>query len=253
MLKSTRHSQIKQLVESNGHVTVQELNERLKVSEATVRRDLEQLAQMGWVRRTHGGAVKVERATKEPAILHRQTEYEEQKRRIGEAAATLVQPGHTIFMGSGSTVAAIVPHIGDIDGLTVISNSLPVVNQVAGMTNIELIVIGGMFRQSELSMVGHIAEAAIREFRADMVFMGMRGIDPQHGFTGDYIPETVTDRNIMQIAPTNIIVADHSKLGCVSTVFLAPITAAQILVTDKDASPSIVSELESLGLIVNLA
>ena len=253
MLKSTRQTQIRKLVDRNGHVTVQELNEMLAVSEATIRRDLEALSQMGWVRRTHGGAVKIERARKEPAIVQRQTRFEAEKQRIGKLAAGLVEPGHTIFLGSGSTVHEIARHLHEVADLTVITNSLNVVNELAGAQNVEMIVIGGMLRQSEQSMVGHVAEAAIREFRADMVFMGMRGIDPQHGFTGDYIPETVTDRTIMQIAPCNVIVADHTKLGRVSTVFLAPVTAAHILVTDEDASPAIVEELEALGLTVKLA
>jgi len=252
-MKSVRHAQIKKIVESNGHVTVQELSESLNVSEATVRRDLGELSQMDWIRRTHGGALKVERARKEPAIRQRQNKFGEEKQRIGEAAASLVQPGQTIFLGTGSTVEAIAPHLGTTEGLTIITNSLPVVNLVANLEGIELVVIGGMFRQSELSMVGHIAEQSIREFRADIVFMGMRGIDAQHGYTGDYIPETVTDRTIMQIAPRNVIVADHSKLGRVSTVHIASINAAHLLVTDTKAAPEIVTELEELGLAVMLA
>jgi DeoR/GlpR family transcriptional regulator of sugar metabolism len=128
-----------------------------------------------------------------------------------------------------------------------------VVNELVNCENIELVVIGGMLRQSELSMVGHIAEAAIKELRADKMFMGMRGVSPEHGFTGDYLPEATTDRSILGIAPVNIIVADHSKLGQVSTVFLAPITAAQVLVTDKDAPQEFVAAIEASGLKVHLA
>ncbi len=137
-------------------------------------------------------------------------------------------------------------------GLTVITNALNVINELVECDNIELIVIGGMFRRNELSMVGHIAEQAIHEFRADNAIMGMRGIDPEHGFTSDYMPEAITDRTILSIAPCNIIVADHSKLGRVSAVFLAPITSAHILITDEAAPSEIVSEMKDLGLEVQL-
>lgn len=253
MLKSTRHSQIRQLVDVNGHVTVQELNQLLNVSEATIRRDLDELSEDGLIHRTHGGAVKVEQAGREPPILLRQSEFEAEKRRIGRVAAAMIEEGQTIFLGSGSTVHEIAKNLRCVPNLTVITNAINVVNELLECESVELVVIGGMLRQSELSMVGHIAEAAIKELRADKVFMGMRGVSLQHGFTGDYLPEATTDRTILGIAPTNVIVVDHSKLGKVSTMFLAPISAAQVLVTDKDVPPEYVAALEEQGLQVVLA
>jgi DeoR/GlpR family transcriptional regulator of sugar metabolism len=253
MLKSVRQSKIRVMVEEEGQVTVADLIELLKVSEATIRRDLEELAQQGWVRRTHGGAVRVERARKEPPILHRQTEAADEKQRIGKLAAKCVQVGDTIFLGSGTTVHEVARNLREIPNLTVITNALNVVNELSECENIELIVIGGMFRQSESSMVGHIAENAIREFRADCVFMGMRAIDPKHGFTNDYLPEAMTDRAILDIAPQCIVVADSRKFGRVSTVFLAPVNVAHAIVTDTNISPDILTELQEMGLDVRLA
>ncbi|MCA9943547.1 MAG: DeoR/GlpR transcriptional regulator [Anaerolineales bacterium] len=251
-MKSIRHLQIRDLVNENGQITVAELNDLLKVSEATIRRDLEELDQLGWIRRTHGGAIRVERAEKEPPILQRQDEQSDEKRRIGQAAAQLVQPHQTIFLGSGSTVSMVVPYIQDLP-LTVITNSLPVINQLAGRDSIELIVIGGQFRQSELSMVGHVAEQAIREFRADLVLMGMRAIDAGHGFTSDYVAEAMTDRAILQMAPRCAVMADHSKFGRVSTVFLAPVTAVQTIISDQGLQPELAAELREKGLELILA
>lgn len=253
MIKSARQSKIRQLVEDRGQVSVNELNTLLTVSEATIRRDLEELAQMGWIRRAHGGALKVERAKKEPSILMRQRARSAVKERIGQMAASLVIEGQTIFLGSGSTVEAITPHIRHIPDLTVITNSVPVINHLVGYSNVDLIVIGGMLRQSELSMVGHIAEMAVCEFRADLVFMGMRAIDAEHGFTNDFMPEAMTDRAIIKIAPRCVVVADHTKFGRVSTVFLAPITAVHTIISDKALNPAIVTELQEKGLTVQLA
>jgi DeoR/GlpR family transcriptional regulator of sugar metabolism len=253
MVKSERLEQICQLIDANGHVTVQELNQLLDVSEATVRRDLEELAKNGRVRRTHGGALRLYPASKELPTLRRRAEQQREKQRIGKMAADMVESGQTIFLGSGSTVHEIARHLNDIPNLVVITNALNVVNQLVDHDNIELVVIGGMLRPNELSMVGHIAEAAIKELRADKVFMGMHGVDPQHGFTGNFLPEATTDRAIMSIAPCNVVVADHSKLGKVGTVFLADISAAHVLITGLEADPEFITALEEQDIEVNIA
>ena len=163
-MKIERQTTIRRIVEENDRVTVTELSDRLGVSEATIRRDLEELSSQGVIQRTHGGAVRVEQAAKEPPILQRIGEQHAEKQRIGRYAASLIQEGETVFLGSGTTVLEIANHIPVDKRLTVITNSLPVVNQLARYSHVELIVIGGMLRQSELSMVGHVAEEAIQEF-----------------------------------------------------------------------------------------
>jgi DeoR/GlpR family transcriptional regulator of sugar metabolism len=236
------------MVEQEGRVMVAELSADFDVSEATIRRDLEELDGQGWVQRTHGGAVRIERAAKEPPMLQRIDEQRHEKQRIGMAAAALVNDGDTIFLGSGTTVLEIARYLPEGLNLTVITNSLSVVNELAERSGIEMIVIGGMLRQSELSMVGHIAEQAVREFRADRVFMGMRAIDARHGFTNDYLPETMTDRAILNIAPKVIVVADHNKFGKVSSVLVGPVTLAHMVITDKATPMECVNELQEMGI-----
>jgi DeoR/GlpR family transcriptional regulator of sugar metabolism len=250
LLKIERQTRIRKLVEETGRVTVPELSAIFEVSEATVRRDLEELDGEGWLRRTHGGAVRAERASKEPPIMQRIVEQEAEKKRIGEAAAAMIEPGETIFLGSGTTVQEVARDLPEDIQLTVITNSLPVVNHLANYPNIDLIVIGGMLRHSELSMVGHIAEQAVKEFRADKVFMGMHAIDAHHGFTNDFLPETMTDRAILGIAPQVIVVADHTKFGRVSSVLVVATTAAHMIVTDTEAPQECVAELIEMGIEV---
>lgn len=253
MLKTTRHAQIHELINANGHVTVQELNQLLDVSEATVRRDLEELSKAGHVRRTHGGALRVERTIKELPTLQRRGAQQSEKARIGQMAAGMVQSGQTIFLGSGSTVHEIARQLRGIPNLVVITNAVNVVNELLDHDNIELVVIGGMLRPNELSMVGHIAEAAIRELRADIVFMGMYGVDPQHGFTGNYLPEATTDRTILAISPYVVIVADHTKLGSVGPVFLADINDAQVFISGREARAEHINAMRERDIVVHLA
>jgi len=249
-LKAERLSRIRRLVETNERVTVGELSGQFDVSEATIRRDLEELDGLGWVQRTHGGAVRVERAARELPILERMQEDSAEKGRIGQAAADLIQDGETIFFGSGATVMEVARRLRREIRLTVITNSLPVVNHLADYPLIELIVIGGMFRPSELSMVGHIAEHALGEFRAHRVFMGMHAIDLRHGFSNDYLPETMTDRAILAIAPKVVVVADHQKFGRVSSALVGPLTCAHTIVTGVEAAPEFVQALRDLGIEV---
>jgi DeoR/GlpR family transcriptional regulator of sugar metabolism len=246
-LKIERQAQIRQLAKEKRQVTVTELSSFFGVSEATIRRDLEDLDGQG-LQRTHGGAVWVEQAMKEPPIMQRLPEQAENKRRIGRAAAGLVKDGQTIFLGSGTTPLEIARQLPKSLHLTVISNSLAVVNELADSPNVELVVVGGLFRHSELSMIGHPAEMVVREFRADKVFLGMRAIDIRQGFTNDYMPEILTDRAILAIGSEVIVVSDHTKFGRVSSVFVSPVTAAHIIITDSEISSEIASEIRELGI-----
>jgi DeoR/GlpR family transcriptional regulator of sugar metabolism len=250
LLKVERLNRIRKFVDQQGVVTVSELSKHFDVSEATIRRDLEELNKRGWIRRTHGGALRVERATREPPILLRLNEQSEEKQRIGKAAAHLIQDNETIFLGSGTTVLEIARNLPEGIHLTVITNSLPVVNQLSKQKNIELIVIGGMFRQSELSMVGHVAEQAILEFRADRVFLGIHAVSVRHGLTNDFMPETMTDRAILQIAPQIILVADHSKFGRVSSVLVGSVTEVDTIITDNETPQEIITDINELGIKV---
>jgi DeoR/GlpR family transcriptional regulator of sugar metabolism len=250
LLKTERHDQIKTLIDDQGRVTVPELSSLFCVSEATIRRDLEELNGSGRVRRTHGGAVRASKAPQELPMMQRVAENPTEKEQIGRTAVRLIKNGETIFLGSGSTVIEVARNLpGDIQ-LTVITNSLAVVNQLTSHPGIELIVIGGMLRPSELSMVGHVAEQAVREFRADRVFLGMYAIDVQRGFTNDFPPEILTDRAILNISPQVVVLADHSKFNRVSSMLVAPVTAAEIIITDQGTPDSTVDQLKELGVQV---
>jgi DeoR/GlpR family transcriptional regulator of sugar metabolism len=249
-LKVERLDRIQALISERGSATVQELSNLFGVSEATIRRDLESLNRQGLVRRTHGGAVRAAKAPKEPPMLQRVSEQAAEKKRIGKAAADLIRDGETVFLGSGTTVIEIARHLPAEISLTVITNSLPVVNELANHPGIELIVIGGMLRKTELSMVGHVAEQAVREFRADRVFMGMYAIDAERGFTNDYPPEIMTDRAILGIARQVVIVADHAKFCRVSSMLVAPVTSANLIITDTATPTEIIEQLRDLGVEV---
>jgi DeoR/GlpR family transcriptional regulator of sugar metabolism len=231
-------------------MTVAEVSEELKVSLATARRDLDELASRSRVERVHGGAIPSRFAPPEPAAVHRGVDQAAEKRRIGIAAAGLVRDGETIFVGSGTTTLEVARQIRGRRELTVITNSLHVISALADAPDMTLICLGGLLRSSEMSLIGHMTEAALGDVRANKVFLGVRGLDIEHGLTNAYLPETEIDRLMLRAGREAIVVADHSKIGQMAAGFIAPVSAIHTLVTDKGAPNDFVEVLGERGVHV---
>jgi DeoR/GlpR family transcriptional regulator of sugar metabolism len=248
-----RQKQILSLLSQHGRLSVAEIVSQFSISEATARRDLETLASQGKAQRVHGGVMALEQAPPELSILERESEQADEKTRIGRAAASLVGNHETVFLGSGTTVLEIARNLRDHKNLTVITNSLPVLNNLAGKQEITVVSLGGMLRESELSFIGHITEQALSEVRVDKVFMGTRGVSLENGLTNDYLQETLTDRAILRIGREVIIVADHTKVNRVATVLLAPLSSMHTFVTDSKADKKFVQALKRQEINVIVA
>jgi DeoR/GlpR family transcriptional regulator of sugar metabolism len=246
---SERQRQIFSLLSKQGRLSVTEIVEQFEISKATARRDLESLASQGKAQRVYGGAIVLEQAPPELPILERENEQADEKARIGRATAELIADKETIFLGSGTTVLEVAKNLRNRRNLTVITNSLPVLNALAGIKEITVISLGGMLRDSELSFIGHITELALAEVRVDRVVMGAHGISLEHGLTNDYLQETLTDRAILKIGREVIIVADHTKISRISTVLLAPLTDIHKLVTDRQTPRGFITALKVQGII----
>ena len=245
-----RQQQILQLLERQQRISVAEICATFDVSEATARRDLENLTGQGKLQRVHGGAIALTQAPPESPILQRQNEQTDEKVRIGQAAAALVQPGETVFLGSGTTVLEAARALRGRQDLTVLTNSLPVINALAGAEGITVICLGGMLRESEFSFIGHITEQALAEVRADKALIGTRAISLEHGLTNEYLPETMTDRAILKSGKEIIVLADHTKFGRAATVLLAPLESIHTIVTDQQTPPDFLEAVQARGLRV---
>jgi DeoR/GlpR family transcriptional regulator of sugar metabolism len=165
----------------------------------------------------------------------------------------LIEDGEAVFLGSSTTVLEVAKNLPERRNLTVLTNSLLVINTLAGLPEITLVSLGGVLRKSEHSFIGHITERSLAEVRADKVFFGVRALSLEHGLTNDYLPETLTDRAILGMGGQVIIVADYTKFGRVSTAFLAPLSAMHTLVTDSQAPAEFLSTLEQQGIRIMVA
>ncbi len=248
-----RQKQILTMLTRQGRLSVAEVVERFCISEATARRDLGSIASQGKAQRVHGGILAIDQAPPELAILERTSEQPDEKAQIGRVAADLIGDRETVFISSGTTALEVARNLRNRKHLTVITNSLPVLNMLAGNKDIDVLALGGMLRDSEMSFIGHITEQALAEIRADKVIMGTRGLSLEHGLTNDYLQETLTDRAILRTGREVIIVADHTKLNRVSTALLAPLKSIHTLVTDSKADKKFIQAVKKQGIAVVVA
>ena len=245
-----RQEVIWRFIQDRQRITVPDICEQFLVSEATARRDLDALVEQRRIQRVHGGAIPLRQPPPELPALLRSSKQADDKRRIGIAAANLVLDGDTIFLGGGTTVLEVARQLRSRRNLTVITNSLLILNTLGEVPEITLVCLGGMLRHGEGSFIGHLAEQSLSELRADKVIIGIRSIDSEHGLTNDHLPETMTDRAILGIGREVVVVADHTKCGNVSTSFVAPITAMHTFVTDTATPPDFVNALASKSIRV---
>jgi len=248
MVNGNRLKQTLNLMHQEKRVSITELSQRFNVSIATARRDLDWLAREGKVQRVHGGAILIEKAPPEPPILQRSFEQMNEKAHIGEKAASLIREGETVFLGSGTTVLEAARRLPYFQNLTVITNSLPVVNVLATRTDINLVILGGIFRHSEYTAYGHFAEQALAELHADKVIFGIRAICNGPGLTNDFIPEVQTDRAILKIGREVIILADHTKFNAISIATVAPLSWVSKIITDNQTPAEVIDEMTQLGI-----
>lgn len=249
MLSAQRQQRFLTYITTHQSAKVSELGSTFNVSLATVRRDLKELEDNGLIRRVHGGALLLSDAVESPAE-QRTTVHSSAKQRIGAAAAALVAPNSTIILTSGSTTEAMIPFLAAKSELTVITNALNVAYHLARCPAINVIVLGGWLRHSELSLLGHITVQALHDLHADMVFHGTFGLDPLHGLSGSYMPEVQTDRQLIGAATQLVVLADHTKFGQVGPVRLAPIDAVATVITDTDAPADKIKALRSRNIRV---
>jgi len=250
LLKEERQRLISEAVREQGMVTVAELSARFDVSEITVRRDLSELAERGMLQRAHGGAVTLASRTDEPPVMQRMGLLRPYKERIARAAASLIDDNDSVFIGSGTTTAYLAREICERQNLTVVTNALTVARELATAAGVTTVVTGGMMRDSELSLVGHITEISLKEVRVDKVFLGIPAVSLEHGLTNDYLPEVMTDRAIIEMAPQLIVLADHSKFGKMASAYVAPVDRITVLVTDGKTDPAYLAEFVQRGIRV---
>ena len=175
------------------------------------------------------------------------------KRNIGRAAAQLVSSGDTIILDAGRTTAYLAQNLRGRRGITVITNSVPVLTELGSEPGISVVASGGTLRPESMALSGPGAEATFRELRADKVFVTGTGVSLEFGLSNTNIQEAAVKLMMLKAAREAILLADHTKLGVESLVKVAPLQAIHRLVTDGGISPQMRLALSQRGIDVTIA
>jgi DeoR family fructose operon transcriptional repressor len=251
--KEERWQAILAILAEQGRIRVNGLAERLNVSEATVRRDLEAMQARGLLQRTHGGAVLPPPAAFEVSFDESQTRAPAEKRAIGRRAAALVEDGDAIIIESGSTTLEFARSLGKVERLTVLTNSLVIARELSTREEIEVHILGGVLRRQSASLVGPWVSEILQGMRVDKAFVGVNGISADFGLSAPN-PFTAASRRAMLAAARQCIgLADHSKLGVEALYRVAPLIELDLLITDAGAGEEQLASLREAGVEVVVA
>jgi DeoR family transcriptional regulator of aga operon len=244
--QSDRNTFILRELRQAGRVSVEDMRDKLNVSLATIRRDLQELEDRGLLRRTHGGAIPVEPMIYE-AFRHDRSfqdqlgSFAEEKRRIALAAAELISPGDTIALTAGTTTTDVARSLHTLGGITVVTNTVNVAMELSKRKDIHVFVTGGHLRGDWFSLVGAEAVANMSRVFVDLLFIGVNGIEAQSGLTCINGDEVEINRSMVRQAKRKIAVADHSKLGVVTRWQICPTESIDMLITDSDATDKMIA------------
>jgi DeoR family transcriptional regulator, aga operon transcriptional repressor len=252
MLNEERRRAILESVNRDGRALVGELARHFDTSEVTIRKDLELLHSHGLLHRTHGGALPSrETALSDPTLREKERLHRKEKHRIAQAAGEMTREGQVVVLDSGSTTTAIARALRRFHNLTVITNSVNIAAELAG-THVEVVLTGGTLRKNSFSLVGPIAEDTLRRLNADILFLGVDGLDVHFGLSTPNLLEAKVNRVMVEVSRTVVAVCDASKFGRRSLSLIVPPSAVHRVITDRAAPKSDVRKLQKTGIEVTL-
>lgn len=258
MDRYARWNALLELLTDSGRVTVEEAAERLAVSQATIRRDFDQLAQQQMITRTRGGAV-ANGVSYDLPLRYKTARHSAEKQRIGAAAAALVAPGSVVGLNGGTTTTevaralAVRPDLnGGPDGapLTVVTNALNIANELLVRSRMKIVVTGGVVRPQSFELVGPLGGGILREVTLDVALLGVDAFDVALGAAAHHEGEAAMNNLMVARARQVVIIADSSKLGAHAFARICPVERVETLVTDSGAAADVVRAFRAAGVNV---
>ncbi|MEW9531960.1 DeoR/GlpR family DNA-binding transcription regulator [Microbispora sp. NPDC049125] len=257
MLIAERRQRILEHVHSRGFASFRELADALGTSESTVRRDLRSLIGEGLLRATRGGVAQTANAASPfpaaDAALAAGDVVAAEREAIAAHAATLVEPGTAILLGPGRTTAALARRLAEMPSLTVVTNSIRVVDALIDAPQVEVVVVGGALRRSIHAFVGPITEQNLEGLRGAQTFLSGDGVTPERGLTTPNVFAAATDQAFAAAGREVVVLADHSKIGHDTMCQTVAVERMNVLVTDPKADPVMIERLAEARVDVQVA
>ncbi|MGF1645869.1 MAG: DeoR/GlpR family DNA-binding transcription regulator [Kineosporiaceae bacterium] len=245
-----RQERIVDVAMAEERVDVGELATRFRVTTETIRRDLATLQERRLLRRVHGGAVPWQRWRYEPSLTVRGSQHPDEKYRIAERALDEVADEESIIIDSGSTAAQLAGLLPRDRRLTVVTNSVPVVQVLATNEAVDVILLGGALKKATLALVDPTGVAELSTMSVDLAVLGSDGVSSTRGFTTPHRDEVEIKRAMLAAARRAIVLVDHSKFGSDYLHRIATVDEVDAVVTDSLAPEDEVAALRALGPMV---
>lgn len=247
------------LVIDHGHISVEALVAQLGISPATARRDLDALADQQLVIRSHGGASANPDSSSLP-LRYRAARNAGQKEAIAAAAVDLVEPGSVIGLNGGTTTTALAHELASRQGFrdaeratVLVTNAVNIAQELAVRRHLQLVVTGGVVRESSYELVGTWAEQMLAQIRIDTMFIGVNALNATDGAgTHDESEASISSR-LIERSTRVVVVADHTKIGVDAFARIGAPEIIDDLVTDAAADPAVLEQLRSAGITVHVA
>ena len=245
-----RHKKILEMVYQRKSVTADELAAEFGVSKITIRRDLDALAVDKLLERTRGGAMSISDLGFEEIFETKDHTAKKEKTLIGRYMASLVSENETVFLNAGSTTLEVVRHLAGKKARVVTNNAACLMLDLD--PNVELILLGGDYRPQSRSLVGGITIASLQPIYSSITVLGINGVSIKRGCTTAVQLETAVNKAMLENSSGRVaVVADHTKMNCVSSFLTCPLTRVDPLVTDWMTPASFCDEMKALGVEVH--
>jgi len=248
MFAVERQKKIIEFLKSDGAVWVSKLSQELGVTEETVRRDLEKLEKQEALVRTHGGAIPVGESNHEMSLEKRKHLNSGAKEKLAKEAAKLVLPGDTVFLDASTTTFYMAKELKNMKDITIVTNSIRIINELSGLTNLKVIGVGG-FVSNNQSFVGTLACNYIdKNCYANKMFFSSRGVDANGGILDSNEAEWAIKQCMMKNSDKKYYLCDKSKIGRIGFAKLADFEEIDAFITEKDFDENVKKVLEDLKI-----
>jgi len=244
MLPNQRREKILELIREDGHAKVQDLARIFKVTEVTIRQDLEKLESEGLVEREHGGAILSNVGSNVKDITLQNQSNMPAKIAIAHKAIEFIDDGDTIILDSGSTTTEIAKLITGYKNLTVITNAINIALILGANSGINLMVTGGEFKPPTLSLTGQKSADFFDNINADKVFLATAGLSLKAGLTYPSISDLCVKRAMIDVSDKVYVVADSTKIGLKSFASLGALALIDHLITDSQVTKENIKMLQ---------
>lgn len=243
-----RHQFILQKLQEVGHVSIPQLIAEMKVSGVTVRKDLKLLEEKNLLFRTRGGGSMTNPYAIERPINEKEFIMSSEKKKIARAAVELIGHNDAIIIGSGTTVFELARCLYPEKRITVITPALKVSLELCNRPNIEILQLGGIIHQSSSSSAGAFAERVLEDLSCGVLFLGVDGIDMDHGLSITNLVEASLNKKMIGLAQTVVILADNTKFDRRGLGKICNLDQVDYIITDKGAPANTLAKIRSMGV-----